>query len=1009
MLLLCFVEVHAQNKIVTGKITDSQESSLPNVDVRVKGTDTVVKSSRDGAYTIHIPDNNQTLVFSTEGYVTQEVYVGMQSAIDILLHKENILVIPYGTIKREQYTGSITQIEAADFDKRPLTNFTDAVVGAAPGVQNTTATGLPGSSARIRFRGFTHITAYGEQNLPIFVVDGVVYRDDVVNIDPADIAQISLLKDAVALALYGSRAHNGVVMITTKKAHANRSSLNVKAAAGLISRGLPDYDKLDAYAYYPMMWEVHRNYLETYHSIPRSTANNIASGINSTYNGTTYPGIKDMLVYNPFNVNDDEIVLTNGKINPHAKLLYEEDLDWSRQLFTGGKQRQHYMVNYATAAKKINSYTSVGYANEQGYLYKSGLKRYNARINTSFSPLKWLSMGVNTAGSYIRSSADTMVISSGDNPFYVSTYLGPIYPIHQHDAMGAYVLDAQGNRLYNIEADIPLAFVAGNNAVRFKDEYFFANTMRNLNVRSYIKINILKGLKAISNYAIDYKDVHERRELSDLYYPIPHDRKFFKNYNDSRGNTFLQQLIYHKQIGRHNIGALAAYEKYTLKLNRKDFSQDNRTIKFSSFYKRDLISNFYSLNYGYAEKYMLNASYRIDKYGIFPTSHNYAIGLGWNLHRESFFKQIKNVNELRIRSSYGKMENSSDALFYSMSYDSYANGVYEGTWTTTREEFYDNTYNYRNIGLDVAFFNHRLSGSLEYFENNTHRRYSDKAATPYNMATSKGRNWKVLNKGIELSLNYKAINKKEFRYATTVNLTHFKNKMWDLDLWLNDLVYGTKIYRNGYSIYDFYLIDYYGVDSQTGRPLYKTNILNANSRIIGQDTVTSVMSNVNRRMAGTAIPDVYGAMQHQFSYKNFSLNIGFTFQLGGKMYDNTYSALMTPSYGRALHADILNRWQNQGDPTNVPRPNYGITYGNNDRWLTDASYLQLNTVVINYRLPRQWISSIKAKKADIYLSGENLALLSARKGMNVTGSFNGISSYGYVFNKTISLGVSLGF
>lgn len=1010
MLLLCFVEVCAQNKIITGKVIDSQKKPLLNINVRVKGTDVVVSTLRGGLYTITIPDNNKILVFSAEGYQTKEVNVGIQSNIDVSIYKEDVLMIPYGGIKKDQYTGSVTQIEAEDFDKRPLTNFANAVVGASAGVQTTSASGLPGSAARMRFRGFTDVTAFEDQNTPVFVVDGVVYTDDIVDIDPADIAQISLLKDAVALTLYGSRAHNGVVMITTKKADADRSSLNVKIDAGLISRGLPDYDKLDAYTYYPLMWEGYRNYLETNYGIPRNAANNIASGVNSSYNGTIYPNIKDMLVYNPFNVNDNEIVLPNGQLNPHAKLLYEDDLDWGRQLFTGGKQRQHYMVNYAAITKKITSYTSVGYTNEQGYLYESGLKRYSARINISFAPLKWLSMGVNVAGSYINSLADTTIVNNGDNPFYVSTYLGPIYPVHQHDVTGAYLLDNQGSRLYNRGEDIPLAFVAGNNAVRFKDGYSYANKMKNLNVRSFFKVNLLKGLSAISNYAIDYKEVNERRYMYDPYYLPPFDSGVSKKDNDSRGNTFLQQLVYHRQIGQHSIGAMAAYEKYILKLNRNEYSQDfNKVTTLTSSGKRDLTGNLYSLNYGYAEKYILNASYRKDKYGPFPNSNNYALGLGWNLHKEDFLKKTRSINELRIRASYGRLENSSHAIFYSTSYDIYLYDNYEGIWTVNHGSFYDNTYKYGNIGLDVTLFNHKLSGSLEYFERRTHRRYSDKSIIQYAEAMNRGRNSRVLNKGVELSLNYKAIDKKEFRYTTSINLTHFKNRMWDLDPLLNNLISGTKIYGEGRSTYDFYLRHYYGVDAQTGRPLYKTNILNANSRIIGKDTVTSVITNANRRMAGIAIPDIYGAMQHQFSYKKLSLNVGFTYQLGGKMYDETYQVLMSPLYGRALHTDILNRWQNQGDLSNTPRINYGLTYANTDRWLTDASYIQLNTVVISYRLPSTWIGKIKAKKGGVYLSGENLALLSARKGMDVTGSFNGFSRYGYGYNKTISLGVNLGF
>jgi len=225
---------------------------------------------------------------------------------------------------------------------------------------------------------------------------------------------------------------------------------------------------------------------------------------------------------------------------------------------------------------------------------------------------------------------------------------------------------------------------------------------------------------------------------------------------------------------------------------------------------------------------------------------------------------------------------------------------------------------------------------------------------------------------------------------------------------------GTKGYSVGHSIYDFYLRDYYGVDPENGNALYKTNIQTNNTKIIGADTVTSVLGEANYRYTGdSAIPDIYGSMTHNFGYKNFSLDVQFNFQTGGKVYDGAYAALMHGgNYGTALHVDALNRWKNPGDVTNVPRLDNGQVAnfaGQSSRFLVDASYFQLNRVTLNYELPKDWMTAIKAQSASIYVSGENLALASKRRGMFPGTSFNGTVGNNYNFSRTISVGVNVNF
>jgi len=1046
LFILLFIagSAMAQERTITGTVTSKSDGSpVPNASVRIKGVPVYTQTSSNGKYSIKVPGGSAILVFTYLGYTVQEYSVGDKAIINVALEEDakqlqEVVVISYGTAKKSTFVGSAAQINNKDFENRPITNILNAVAGAAPGIQTTSAGGAPGSGAAIRIRGFGSISA---SNGALLIVDGAVYDGGTANIDPNDVESVSLLKDAATTALYGSRAGNGVVLITTKKGKAGRETLSFKASTGWISRGLPEYDRLDANQYYPIMWEVERNTLQ-YGSlaIPRATANGIATGTITSYNGNNYSNIKTLLGYNPYNVADNAIVSTDGTLNPNASLLYGDDLDWADQTTQGGKQRQNYALSYSGGTEKTDYFGSFNYTNEEGYLIASSLKRFNGRLNVNTQPTKWFKTGLNLSGNYNQNKFDNSGGTAFINPFYISRFMGPIYPVHLHDSSGALVLDATGNPQYDFGAARP--FSAGRHTI-FENLNDTQDVTRGaISARTYATVNITKDLKATTNLNFDFQDNQQREYDNPTLGDGAPSGRAYQYSTRTTSYTFNQLLEYNKSFGKHNLNIVAGHENYAYKYNYLSGSRSGLIVQgitelvnfatvlgTTSYEDNYTVESYLSrLSYDYDGKYLISASLRRDGNSKFDPSvrwdNFWSVGAGWNIHKEAFFKADW-VNQLKLRSSYGVLGNAEGLgnypyqALYALGRNNQSEPGFTQANLANPQLTWETSKNF-DVGVDFGFLNNRITGSAEFFKRVTDGLIFD-VQQPLSNGGTTGGNFSIptnigslYNLGGELSITGQIVKSKDFNYTATLNLTKFKNKLTKLPPGQTLIQTGTKAYSVGHSIYDFYLREFYGVDAATGAALYKTNSMTTNAKIVGQDTVTTVIGEANYRYTGdSSIPDIYGAMTHTFAYKNLSLGVTFTFQSGGKVYDSAYAALMHGgTYGTALSTDILSRWQNPGDATNVPRlDNNQITNftGASTRWLTSASYFQLNSVVLNYNIPTKWTGKIGAKNASIYVSGENLALLSARKGMDVTGSFDGTVGNNYNFTRTISVGVNVNF
>jgi len=1052
--VLCLSIQSFAQRTVTGKVTDDQGLPLANVSVTLKGTRTGTTTNDDGVYSIAVFANAKTLVFSSTGMETKELAIGTSSTIDASLQKtdssmDEIVVIAYGKVRKEALTGSVGTIKAENIADRPVANITKAIEGAVPGVVVTTGSGQPGSGTSIRIRGFGSINATSE---PLFVVDGVPYVGGTSNINPDDVESITVLKDAASTALFGSRGANGVVMITTKRGKKGRDQMSFKVANGFSSRGLAEYDRLNAVEYYPVMWQAYRNslvYPTSGTGISLDSANRVASGL------TSRTSITDLLSYNPFNVARNAIVGTDGLLNPNAQLIYGDDLDFEKEFMRTGNRRD-YGVNFSGGAEKTDYFISLGYLKEEGFTKKTDFERYSARVNLTTQPLKWIKTNLNISGNYSTSS-----FSNEDgaiaNPYSWVRGLGPIYPYYLHNmTTGEFLLDEKGNKIPDLGnyGGTPIGTAngitnrvgtsyAGRNApieLMLNDDLTYRTV---ISARSSTDFMLFKGLVFTNNVSVDLQSQRESGYENTIVGDGAGIGRSRKVYGSSTGFQATQLITYSNKFKQHNFNVLVAHESYNeMSTNLNGFRQGQSltgNTEFGNFTttnslgssvdKYRIESYFSRLIYDFAGKYNLTASLRTDGNSRFSKDARWgnfgSVGVGWNLDKEKFLDNVNWVNVLKLRSSYGVVGVADGIGFYAyQGLYNFSNNASESGIVQSTSAFLNNDLTWEknkafDIGLEFSLFKSRINGQIEYY----HRVSEDllfAVPTPLSSgALSSFKNTATMyNKGIELQIGGDIVRFKDLIVNTVVNISTVKSEITKMPETAQEIINGTKKLAVGHSQYDYWLRQYYGVHPTDGAALYIANNTLATSGIRyvtnkdgGIDTVTTSLSNAKYDYNGSAIPKYYGSLTQSVSYKGISLSALFVFQRGGFIYDGVYAGLMSSgTYGASAHKDILNAWQKPGDITNTPRMDNGRTAdfnaGTSTRWLIDASYINIRSVTLSYNLPKSLTSKIKIAGARVFATGDNLGFFTARKGMNTQGAFSGTTGSVYPPARILTIGIN---
>ncbi len=1044
LLLAGMQIILAQTRDVTGVVTSAEDgSSIPGASVIVKGTSIGTITDIDGKFSMKVPQGSKSILVSFVGYASSEIALTSAKNYTIALKAgqiavDEVVVVAYGTAKKSAITGAAAQISSAKLANRPINNISKAIEGSTTGVQVTSGNGQPGSDAAIRIRGFGSINA---SNSPLYVVDGVPYTLSISNLNMDDVENVSILKDASSTALYGSRAANGVVLITTKKGMNDKDRISFKISQGISQRGLPEYDRVDPFQYYQLMWQYYRNGMvnRTSSPLPVATASQIASGL-----VTGQPGIKDKLGYNPFNVDANNIVSVDGVVNTNARLLWGDDLDWATPLQRVGK-RGDYSMSLNGGTNKTQYYMSVGYLKDQGFLIKSDFERFTGRVSVDSKVKDWLKTGLNITGNSTKSNYANDDSSVGFvNPFFFARTIGPIYPVYAHNpTTGEYILDANGNKQYDYGnsnvAGVPArAGYAGRHAVA-ETEYNNRLFKRNaISARTYAEIYLLNGFKLSTNAGLDVssynRSTYENKFVGDA---APGGRAYRVN-SLTTTLTLNQLLNYTKTFNKHSVDAMVGHETYKYQYNYLTGSRTGlivdgndelvnftTTSNLNSYTDNDRIESYISrFNYNYDNKYYASASYRRDGSSRFSPEARwgnfFGFGAAWRMDQETFIKKYTFIDLLKLRSSYGETGNNefTDSGGYTLYYPWQAlyfinNNSAESGFLQSSLANNSLTWE-KNISYDVALefgLFKRLSGSIEYYH-----RVSDNLLFNVPQPLSSGVESQaknigtMFNRGIELQLGADIVKKKDFKWNLTINASTVKNQISRMPDNQKEIVSGTKKLMVGQSMYDYWLREFVKVDPNTGYSLYRAKAYDATNSIInGQDTLSWNANNARLHYNGTAIPKVYGSINNTFSYKGFELAMMFTYSIGGKIYESNYRSLMLPGYGSNLSTDALKSWSKPGDVTSVPRLDEAWSAHINaasDHWLIDASYFNIKQIGLSYTIPEKYLSKIHINNARVFLNGENLHLFNSLKGMNNQQSFDGAVSNVYLPSRTYTLGVN---
>ncbi|MCS3799779.1 SusC/RagA family TonB-linked outer membrane protein [Niastella sp. OAS944] len=1023
-LLLLSGEVMAQTRTLTGKITDSKGNPVSNVSVIVKGTRVGTVTDTDGGYSLNVPVSAKTLVISSVNMETVELKIGQAGDYNLTLkpvetNMEEVVVVGYNTIAKRSLTGSVSKVKGEELANKPVYSFDQALTGKAAGVLVNTSSGLVGDDVIIRIRGAASISS---GSTPLIVMDGVPLNQGYSNIindkinplaelNPNDIENIEVLKDASATAIYGSRGSAGVLLITTKKGKAGHNALTYDAYAGF-NEEANRMKVLNA-----------EDYNKTINTL-KWNAGQLRTDTSAKYNDLD---------------NDGKIDIVNT--------------DWQNELFHKGLVQNHNLA-VSGGNQSTTYFASFNYNDNQSYIETIYQKRGSARLNLTTKLNDWLQVGVNTQ--YSRTLSNNL--GSGTGTFFAGIPFGlltafPNIPVYGPD--GKYYTGVGGNSgivgysIPNIEATTHLNYQK-RDARRFIGSAFG-------------EVQFIKGLKFKSQVNVDYStgtiDNFWNRDIGDgvttkgLRQTAENERNIWSWFNT---------LNYVKQIGAdHELNLLAGSEytrrtssymyTYGQGLNDPDLiliNASNYAITGSDNgidgIDDGLASYFGTVNYGFRKKYLATFNFRTDadsrfgnknRWGYFPSG-----SIAWQIAQEDFMRPYTFVNELKLRSSYGVTGNSDIGYFPATS--TFAPGSYADIPVLTVNNFGNKDLRWErhlqfDIGIDAVLWN-RVNFSLDYYNRKTidlilNNQVLATVGAPNNIITENV--GKLRSRGVELTVGAQVVRKKNFTWTVNFNGAWNNTKVLATNF-LGDDLYDSKDVNSQYSIARpgqplglFYLIRWAGVNPANGLATFLD--VNGNQKQVERVGNGYVWTNVSDGSVTTAIaatdrvaqdkspyPKYYGGFMQTFNYSSFDASIDLQYAFGFYIYNQTKAMLMDNGRSRNKSEDILDAWTKAGDNTDVPRLFWGESYWSttgSTRWLEKGDFVRIRNVQIGYSLPKIAVGRIKASRLRLYVQASNLYTFTGYSGIDPEANSIGNTNIGLGLDKqrpyltrTFTAGINFG-
>lgn len=1046
----------AQNKQVTGIVNDESGQPIVGATVIVESTGVGTTTGIDGMFSISTPSTGSLLV-SYIGYETSIMSIAGKNNIEVELKTgaeaiENVIVTAFGTATKEAFTGSATVVASDEIAKTQVSNVVQSIAGRVAGVQLANESGQPDSAPKIRIRGFSSINAGNE---PLYIVDGMPYSGNIGLLNPGDVASMTVLKDAASNALYGARGANGVIIITTKKANTRDAIVSVDAKWGVNSHAMQNYDYISNTAEY---YETYYNSLNNYYI---NSVGQTSGEAHRTVNNLMITDKNQGLGYQIYNVPQDEYFIgANGKMNPNATLgrivksgdneyLLQPD-NWFDEAYRTSL-RQEYNVSISGMTDRSSVYMSFGYLDNKGITENSDYKRITARLKADYQAKKWLKFGGNASYANYDSNSldDKLGANSSGNVFAFTSGIAPIYPVYIRDAAGNVMKNAQGITMFDYgdstNAGMSRPQFSGTNAIsdsRLNTDNSNGNSFIG---NAFTDISFFKDLKLTISAGVEL-DEWRKTSINNPYFgQFVSDKGIVEKVHERRYGVNMQQVLnYTKSFGYHNFNVMVGHEYYNYKQSllgaakNNMFSQDNEELDGAILDRSQARSNTKEYNnegyfgrvmYDYESKYFASASYRRDASSRFHPDNRWgnfwSVGGAWIISKENFMSDTSNwLDVLKFKASIGSQgnDNIGDFRYTDTFLMQNANGLLglvfdqkgnpDITWETNTNF---------NTGFEFSFLKGRIAGGIEYFSRTTSDMLFSFPVPPSIGYSSYYTNvGDLANNGVEFELYLTPVQTKNVQWDINFNLSHVKSVIKYLPEERKTVtveghegyVSNNRFYGEGVELYTFYIPNYAGVNDE-GRSTWYMDEKDANGALTGNRVTTADYAKATDYLSGSATPDLYGGFGTSVSFYGFDLSVNLNFQIGGVTYDYGYaSSMSSANRGGNWHSDILNAWTPENSDSDIPRLQFNDSYsvGTSDRFLTDASYLNLQNINFGYTLPNRVTKKFGVENLRLYLSCENVAYISKRKGFDPRYSFIGDSDQArYSPIRTISGGVTLKF
>lgn len=981
--------LQAQTVQITGTVSSAEDGlPIPGASVLVKGTSIGAATDIDGKYSLSVPQSATTLEIAFLGMLTQDVVIAGRTVIDVVLQSdatqiEDVVVVAYGTVKREGRTGSISSVKNENINELPATSVDKMLTGKMAGVQITAASGQPGASSEIRVRGTSSINAGSE---PLWVVDGIPVMtgnqsyftntgNAIASINPNDIESITVLKDAAAASVYGSRAANGVILVTTKSGSKGKAKFNARAKVGF-----------------------------------SQLANDNDFGV---MNGQELLGYQRQAAINA-GVNPDDPF---GKYYRPMSLVAGEQTNWMRHFTRLGKM-QEYEINAAGGNEKSNFYTSLSYHNNEGVFYGVDYSKLTARVNADYQLTKSLQTGARINLGYTESNDVAMGSLYYANPAFagmtIQSWTKP------YDEMGRHTRSIPENSNTNPR------FTADNDQ-QFEKQY-------RMNGTYFISWKPIDGLEIKTNnaaegtfgegrryWAPDYGGTKGTLQASSLKYiqlttsNTATYSKIFDEVHSVRvlgGQEAMRRTYNSYYIYSPDVDVLIPYP------NTSTAEGDEGGYSYNA---RTLMSFFGILDYNYASKYYFTGSARYDGSSLFGADNRWglfwSVGGSWNIHNEDFLKDVSFLDVLKLRASYGI--NGNDNISAYRAYGVYATRAYNGgvgmlpNSPTNNNLSWEKNATY-NVGIDFGFFGGKINGGIDAYNRVTTDMLLSKQVPQTSGFSSNFMNiGELLNQGVEFQLEGQILKTNDLIWTAGFNVAYNRTEL--LNLGDTDEMTGVintlgdtdsrLKHTVGKSMYTFYLKDYYGVNPTNGDALWRME----------DGTLTNDYDNAAYIYAGSPEPKFIGGFNTAASWKGISLIAFFEFKQGNEVlivenrYINSDGSQMSMNQSTAS----LNYWEKPGDTGVNPKPVAGTSSNSytfaNTRWLEDGSYLRVKDITLSYNLPAKFANQIKLGGLKVYVSAMNLYTFHDVNFWDPERGVTGMGSGIYPMTKTFIGGIELSF